>query len=96
MKVEQLHIKGFRNFEREYQQELNLHYVGVTRAINACYMLVGSKRFSSDGRVIQAKPSSFLSLPCLQYIRRNTSWSVRMPAKHQELPPAHLPSPNPQ
>lgn len=63
----------------EYQQELNLHYVGVTRAINACYMLVGSKRFSSDGRVIQAKPSSFLSLPNLQHLRKNTKWSCSFP-----------------
>ena len=63
----------------EYNQELNLHYVGITRAIDACYMLVGTRRFSSDGRIIQALPSSFLSLYNLQYMRRNIRWPCNMP-----------------
>lgn len=62
----------------DYNQELNLHYVGVTRAIDACYILLGTKRFSGDGRVIQAVPSPFLSLSDLQHLRRNIRWSCNM------------------
>lgn len=33
--------------EEDYTQSLNLHYVGITRAIEACYIMQGTKRYRS-------------------------------------------------
>ena len=55
----------------ETTQLLNLHYVGITRAIDVCYIMNGSKRFSSkQNRFIDAYPSSFLNITGLSDRRR--------------------------
>lgn len=56
------------------KQDLNLHYVGITRAIDACYIMLGTERFKSDGNPISAIPSPFLNFSGLRERRRNVEW----------------------
>lgn len=46
-----------------YDQCLNLHYVGVTRAKKGCILLGSTERINAKGRQVRAAPSQFLSLP---------------------------------
>ncbi len=56
-------------------QDLNLHYVGVTRAIDACYLMNGSERYSSNqGKYVKAVPSPFLFKPGLSERRYDVAW----------------------
>ena len=52
-------------------QDLNLHYVGVTRAIEACFLVSTSKRVNSSGEVKDGVPSDFLNENNLQDLRNN-------------------------
>ena len=59
----------------EQRQALNLHYVGVTRAIEACYLMEGTKRYRNrQNDYIQAEESPFLHYPGLRDRRRDVSW----------------------
>ncbi|WP_139652766.1 UvrD-helicase domain-containing protein [Raoultibacter phocaeensis] len=58
----------------ETQQALNLHYVGITRAIKECYLVLGTTRTNSSGRVKTALPSPFLSKNGLDLCRRHEDW----------------------
>lgn len=59
----------------ETTQLLNLHYVGITRAIDACYIMNGSKRFSSNkDAFVSACPSSFLDFSGLSDRRISVYW----------------------
>jgi len=62
-------ILPFRNFTGDwndppdypnYRQDLNLHYVGVTRAKNACYLIYSDRRLNSSNQSRQGTPSYFL------------------------------------
>lgn len=56
-------------------QDLNLHYVGITRAIDACYLMNGSMRYSKkNDDFIPSVPSPFLSIPGLAERRRTVRW----------------------
>lgn len=56
-------------------QMLNLHYVGVTRAIDVCYIMNGTKRYrSKNNDFADAYPSAFLNKPGLSEQRRNVTW----------------------
>ncbi len=56
-------------------QDLNLHYVGITRAKDVCYIMNGSQRYRSNNNdYITAEPSPFLELPGLSERRRNVVW----------------------
>ena len=56
-------------------QDLNLHYVGVTRAIDVCYLMNGTKRYrKKQNDFIVAAPSPFLSKPGMTERRYNVSW----------------------
>lgn len=56
-------------------QDLNLHYVGVTRAIDVCYLMNGSMRYrSKQGDFVKAEPSPFLSKTGLSERRRDVTW----------------------
>jgi DNA helicase-2/ATP-dependent DNA helicase PcrA len=52
------HIWGYT----EYDQNLNLHYVGVTRAEEACILLTSTKRHNRAGDEKQGIDSEFLLL----------------------------------
>ena len=56
-------------------QDLNLHYVGVTRAIDVCYLMNGSERYSNNqGKYIKAVPSPFLFKSGLSERRNDVTW----------------------
>jgi DNA helicase II / ATP-dependent DNA helicase PcrA len=44
-----------------WDQELNLHYVGITRAKTACILAYSNKRLNSSGEVKKSDPSAFLN-----------------------------------
>lgn len=55
--------------EEQIKQLLNLHYVGVTRAIDACYIMIGTKRYrAKKNDFYKAEPSSFLVLKGYQNV----------------------------
>lgn len=59
----------------EVTQLLNLHYVGVTRAIDVCYIMNGSRRYRSKyNDFVSAYPSAFLNKPGLFERRQNVTW----------------------
>lgn len=61
--------------EEDYVQALNLHYVGITRAKEACYIMEGTERYRrKKDDYIQAVESSFLSIPGLDKLRKNVKW----------------------
>jgi DNA helicase-2/ATP-dependent DNA helicase PcrA len=63
--------------DEDYIQSLNLHYVGVTRAIEVCYLMQGTRRFRSKQKdYIEAVESPFLNIEGLKALRRATSWDV--------------------
>lgn len=62
--------------EDEREQFLNLHYVGITRAKKACYIMLGTSRYRpKTNDYISATPSSFLYLPGMNERRENTVWT---------------------
>ena len=52
-----------------YEQDLDLHYVGITRARKACFLVSSSKRTTSSGRLSNASPSEFLMMNGLEKLR---------------------------
>lgn len=57
----------------ELQQNLNLHYVGVTRAKDACYLVYSNRRLNYDGENKQGQPSYFLQKNGLDSLYNNLS-----------------------
>lgn len=61
--------------EEQIKQLLNLHYVGVTRAIDACYIMIGTKRYrAKKNDFYKAEPSSFLDIKGLSERRNDVCW----------------------
>lgn len=59
----------------DYEQALNLHYVGITRAIEACYIMIGERRYRARQRdYIAAQESPFLYLHNTPNLRENLVW----------------------
>lgn len=72
-------VPGANYNDRVYpdlEQDLNLHYVGITRAKNACVLIHTTQRINSLGAVKRADPSAFLSLPGLDELYKivNRKW----------------------
>lgn len=57
-------------FENE-QQCLNLHYVGVTRAVKACVLMTSTSRFNRQNQLKSGAPS--------QFIGRNGTFAIPIP-----------------
>ncbi len=53
-----------------WNQDLNLHYVGVTRAKKACVLCTSTKRTNGQDEQKNGNPSEFLSLNNVQTIRQ--------------------------
>lgn len=49
----------------DWDQCLNLHYVGLTRARKACLLVTSTRRINAQGQEKAGNPSQFLSLPGL-------------------------------
>ena len=61
--------------QSEYVQDLNLHYVGVTRAIDACFLMQGTKRYVNKyDTYYTAKDSPFLNIRGLPQRRMELNW----------------------
>ena len=54
-----------------WRQDLDLHYVGVTRAKKACYLITSSLRRNNDGNIKKSQPSEFLSLNEVEKLRHD-------------------------
>lgn len=66
--------------DSEKLQMLNLHYVGLTRAIEACYIMNGTLRYrTQQDDYIPAQPSPFLYKDGLCQRRRDVTWKENIP-----------------
>lgn len=54
-----------------WNQDLDLHYVGVTRAKKACYLISSSQRHNPDGNIKKSQPSEFLYLNEVEKLRHD-------------------------
>jgi len=52
-----------------FEQDINLHYVGITRARKACFLCTADQRVNSNGETKRARPSEFLSINGLDKMR---------------------------
>ncbi len=70
-------IIPFENIsDEEWAQALNLHYVGITRAIDVCYFMIGTERYRQNyNDFFQAVPSPFRELPGTAERRNEVDWS---------------------
>ena len=57
----------------DLEQDLNLHYVGITRAKRACVLVHTTQRINASGEVKRAAPSRFLALPGLENLFKVTN-----------------------
>lgn len=53
-----------------WEQDINLHYVGITRARKACYLVRGTQRTNSQNCLKTAHDSEFLSINKLYLLRK--------------------------
>ena len=53
-----------------WEQDINLHYVGITRARKACFLVRGTKRTNFNGILKNAKDSEFLGIHGLDLMRK--------------------------
>jgi DNA helicase-2/ATP-dependent DNA helicase PcrA len=64
-----LHRWILPKYKGDYYQDLNLHYVGITRAKKCCVLCTSSQRQQGLDGVKDAEPSEFLSMNELQKLR---------------------------
>lgn len=55
----------------DFEQDLNLHYVGITRAKSQCFLITTSYRTNKNGETKRTKPSVFLNMNCLESLRKD-------------------------
>lgn len=58
----------------QYEQDLNLHFVGVTRARKLCVLITSTFRHNSKNEEKRSSPSEFLSLNGVDKMRKNYSY----------------------
>lgn len=59
-----------------WEQDLNLHYVEITRARKACYLVRGTQRTNSYDCLKNAKDSEFLSIHGLDTLRKDIWYGI--------------------
>lgn len=64
-----LHRWILPKYKGDYYQNLNLHYVGITRAKKCCVLCTSSKRQQGSDMTKDAEPSEFLSMNELPNLR---------------------------
>ena len=52
-----------------WQQDLDLHYVGITRAKKACYLVINNQRLGFKNKIVTGRDSVFLSLNKIENLR---------------------------
>ena len=55
-------------------QDLDLHYVGVTRAKKACFLITSTQRHNSDGVIKKSVPSEFLEWNGVEKLRKDFTY----------------------
>lgn len=55
-------------------QDLDLHYVGVTRAKKACFLITSMQRHNSDGVIKKSFPSEFLEWNGVEKLRKDFTY----------------------
>ena len=45
-----------------WQQDLDLHYVGITRDKKACYLVINNQRLGFKNKIVTGRDSEFLTL----------------------------------
>jgi DNA helicase-2/ATP-dependent DNA helicase PcrA len=55
----------------DWEQDLNLHYVGITRAKEACFLLTSTKRTNSNNEERNGRDSEFLQIKNIDKLRIN-------------------------
>ena len=61
----------FHRSEKLVQQDIYLHYVGITRASKACYLIRGTYRRNFSDALKTAKDSEFLNINDLPSLRKD-------------------------
>ena len=64
-------FKSVKGDQAEFTQDLNLHYVGVTRAKKCVVLCSSTKRTNSFGKILDATPSEFLSRNGVDQFRKH-------------------------
>lgn len=59
-----------------WEQDLNLHYVGITRAKSLCILIHTTKRIGKHDKIYESTPSPFFSLPGLEGLYK--SWRYNL------------------
>lgn len=57
-----------------WEQDLDLHYVGVTRARKACFLITSAMRHNGDGAIKNSAPSEFLALNGVEKLREDYTY----------------------
>lgn len=55
-------IENGQSYFPDWEQDINLHYVGITRAREACFLVTSTKRTNSSKAVKNGAPSEFFEL----------------------------------
>ncbi|MDP9557863.1 UNVERIFIED_ORG: DNA helicase-2/ATP-dependent DNA helicase PcrA [Pseudomonas parafulva] len=61
---------------KSWEQDLNLHYVGITRAKNLCVLVHTTKRIGKHDVIYDSTPSPFLNLPGIKGLSK--SWRYNL------------------
>lgn len=61
-------------YKGNYKQDINLHYVGLTRAKKCCVLCTSSMRQNSNQEIVPAEPSEFLEMHDLENLR--VPWNI--------------------
>lgn len=64
-----LHKWILPKYKGDYYQDLNLHYVGITRAKKCCVLCTSSHRQKDANEIKKAEPSDFLEMNGLEKLR---------------------------
>lgn len=65
--------KDFNNpIYGNWKQDLNLHYVGITRARKGCFLISSTKRTNNEGVIKNGKDSEFISIKEIENLRFKT------------------------
>ena len=64
-----------------WEQDLNLHYVGITRAKKVCILIRSEKRHKSNGELTNAQDSEFIQLHNVHNLRFNPVNAIPFPTQ---------------
>lgn len=60
-----------------WNQDLDLHYVGITRAKKACFLISNNKRHNWNGDIKKSDPSEFLEMNGVKQLRKDYTYGFK-------------------